>query len=110
MENKAMYLSTYEERENGSMYEEAYDGHNLSKLNLCDEGSSKRRRKQDQCCSHLNSLSAIKYAIISLYILVLLTIFGLCLAVLTLAYSQLWRLAYISYGFKDIHISLLAGS
>ncbi|KAK2855997.1 hypothetical protein Q5P01_004732 [Channa striata] len=81
MENKAMYLSTYEERENGSMYEEAYDGHNLSKLNLCDEGSGKRRRKQDQCCSHLNSLSAIKYAIISLYILVILTIFGLCLAV-----------------------------
>lgn len=38
MENKAMYLSTYEERENGSMYEEAYDGRNLSKLNLCDEG------------------------------------------------------------------------
>lgn len=38
MENKAMYLSTYEERENGSVYEEAYDGHNLSKLSLCDEG------------------------------------------------------------------------
>uniref|UniRef100_A0A665UR55 Scavenger receptor class A member 5 n=1 Tax=Echeneis naucrates TaxID=173247 RepID=A0A665UR55_ECHNA len=81
MENKAMYLSTYEERDSGSMYEEAYDGRNLSKLNLCDEGSGKRRRKQDQCCSHLNSLSAIKYAIVSLYILVLLTIFGLCLAV-----------------------------
>nr|QZR93778.1 scavenger receptor class A member 5 [Paralichthys olivaceus] len=81
MENKAMYLSTYEERENGSMYEEAYDGHNLSKLNLCDEGSGKRRRKQDQCCGHLNSLSAIKYSIVSLYILVLLTIFGLCLTV-----------------------------
>lgn len=43
-------------------------------------GSAKRRRKQDQCCGHLNSLSAIKYAIVSLYILVLLTIFGLCLA------------------------------
>ncbi|KAM7395063.1 hypothetical protein PAMA_006694 [Pampus argenteus] len=81
MENKGMYLSTYEERESGSMYEEAYDGSNLSKLNLCDEGSRKRRRKQDQCCGHLNSLSAIKYAIVSLYILVLLTIFGLCLAV-----------------------------
>lgn len=40
MENKAMYLSTYEERESGSMYEEAYDGHNLSKLNLCDEGKA----------------------------------------------------------------------
>lgn len=38
MENKAMYLSTNEERENVSIYEEAYDGHNLSKLNLCDEG------------------------------------------------------------------------
>lgn len=81
MENKAMYLSTYEERENGSMYEDPYEGRNLSKLNLCDEGSAKRRRKQDQCCGHLNSLSAIKYAIVSLYILVLLTIFGLCLAV-----------------------------
>uniref|UniRef100_A0A8C6WXB4 Scavenger receptor class A, member 5 (putative) n=1 Tax=Neogobius melanostomus TaxID=47308 RepID=A0A8C6WXB4_9GOBI len=81
MENKAMYLSTYEERESGSMYEEAYDGHNLSKLNLCDEGTGKRRRKQDQCCGHPNSLAAIKYAIVSLYILVLLTILGLCLAV-----------------------------
>ncbi|XP_020773877.1 scavenger receptor class A member 5 [Boleophthalmus pectinirostris] len=81
MENKAMYLSTYEERENGSMYEEAYDGHNLSKLNLCDEGAGTRRRKQDQCCGHPNSLAAIKYAIVSLYILVLLTILGLCLAV-----------------------------
>ncbi|XP_028296148.1 scavenger receptor class A member 5-like [Gouania willdenowi] len=81
MENKAMYLSTHDERESVSMYEDAYDGHNLSKLNLCDEVSSKRRRKQDHCCGHLNSLSAIKYAIVSLYILVLLTIFGLCLAV-----------------------------
>lgn len=76
-----MYLSTYEERETGSMYEEAYDGHKLSKLNLCDEGAGKRRRKQDQCCGHRNSLAAIKYAIVSLYILVLLTILGLCLAV-----------------------------
>ncbi|XP_046877645.1 scavenger receptor class A member 5 [Hypomesus transpacificus] len=81
MENKAMYLSTYEERENGSLFEENYDGRNLSKLNLCDEGSVRRTRKQDQCCSHLNSLAAIKYAIVSLYILVLLSIFGLCLAV-----------------------------
>ncbi|KAJ3606462.1 hypothetical protein NHX12_025983, partial [Muraenolepis orangiensis] len=77
MENKAMDLSTYEERENGSIYEENYEGRNLSKLHLW---SGKRRRKQDQCCGHLNSLSAIKYAIVSLYVLVLLTIFGLCLA------------------------------
>ncbi|CAL8314543.1 unnamed protein product [Lota lota] len=82
MENKAMYLSTYEERESGSIYEDSFEGQNLSKLHLCDdEGSAKRRRKQEQCCAHLNSLSTIKYAIVSLYILVLLTIFGLCLAV-----------------------------
>ncbi|KAM9421804.1 scavenger receptor class A member 5-like isoform 2-T3 [Salvelinus alpinus] len=81
MENKAMYLSTYEERENGSFYEEGYDGRNLSKLNLCEDAVSAKRRKPDNCCSHLNSLSAIKYAIVSLYILVLLSIFGLCLAV-----------------------------
>ncbi|XP_030638587.1 scavenger receptor class A member 5 [Chanos chanos] len=82
MENKAMYLTTYEEQENGSFYEEGYDGRNLSKLNLCEDVSStKRRRKTDGCCGHLNSLSAIKYAIVSLYILVLLSIFGLCIAV-----------------------------
>ncbi|XP_066533896.1 scavenger receptor class A member 5 [Hoplias malabaricus] len=82
MENKAMYLSTYEERDNGSFYEEGYDGRNLSKLNLCEEvGSGSRRRKADNCCGHLDSLSAIKYAIVSLYILVLLSIFGLCIAV-----------------------------
>ncbi|XP_037393623.1 scavenger receptor class A member 5 isoform X1 [Pygocentrus nattereri] len=82
MENKAMYLSTYEERDNGSFYEEGYDGRNLSKLNLCEDvGSGNRRRKTDNCCGHLDSLSAIKYAIVSLYILVLLSIFGLCIAV-----------------------------
>ncbi|KAL7872417.1 hypothetical protein SRHO_G00074000 [Serrasalmus rhombeus] len=81
MENKAMYLSTYEERDNGSFYEEGYDGRNLSKLNLCEDvGSGNRRRKTDNCCGHLDSQSAIKYAIVSLYILVLLSIFGLCIA------------------------------
>ncbi|XP_062406969.1 scavenger receptor class A member 5 [Sardina pilchardus] len=81
MENKAMYLSTYQDRDNGSFYEEAYDGRNLSKLNLCEESCSTKRRKGDSCCGHLNSLSAIKYAIVSLYILVLLSILGLCIAV-----------------------------
>ncbi|XP_041951914.1 scavenger receptor class A member 5 [Alosa sapidissima] len=81
MENKAMYLSTYQDRDNGSFYEEAYDGRNLSKLNLCEESCSSKRRKGDSCCGHLNSLSAIKYAIVSLYILVLLSILGLCIAV-----------------------------
>ncbi|KAM8846752.1 scavenger receptor class A member 5 isoform 1-T2 [Synchiropus picturatus] len=81
MEDKAMYLSTYEERESGSLYEDAYEGHNLSKLNLCDQGGGTRRRKQEQLCAQLNSLAAIKYAVVSLYVLVLLTVLGLCLAV-----------------------------
>ena len=37
MENKAMYLSTYEERESGSTYEDSYEGQSLSKLQLCDD-------------------------------------------------------------------------
>ncbi|XP_026885607.2 scavenger receptor class A member 5 [Electrophorus electricus] len=82
MENKAMYLSTYEERDNSSFYEESYEGRNLSKLNLCEEvGSGNRRRKTESCCGQLESLSSIKYAIVSLYILVLLNIFGLCITV-----------------------------
>ncbi|XP_063078824.1 scavenger receptor class A member 5 [Engraulis encrasicolus] len=81
MENKAMYLSTYQDRDSGPFYEEAYDGRNLSKLNLCEESCTSKRRKGDSCCGHLNSLSAIKYAIVSLYILVLLSILGLCIAV-----------------------------
>ncbi|XP_062857891.1 scavenger receptor class A member 5 [Trichomycterus rosablanca] len=81
MENKAMYLSTYEERDNSSFYEESYDGRNLSKLNLCEDMSSGKRRRKTDCCGHLDSLSSIKYAIVSLYILVLLSILGLCIAV-----------------------------
>ncbi|CAL8316750.1 unnamed protein product [Boreogadus saida] len=58
-------------------------------------GSARRRRKQEQCCGHLNSLSAIKYAIVSLYILVLLTIFGLCLAVVGLRVGRSAKLANV---------------
>ncbi|XP_051951987.1 scavenger receptor class A member 5 isoform X2 [Xyrauchen texanus] len=83
MEHKAMYqTTTNEDRDNNSFYEEGYDGMNLSKLNLCEEvGSVKHRRKPDNCCGQLDSFTAIKYAIVSLYILLLLTVFGLCIAV-----------------------------
>uniref|UniRef100_A0A8C4RTA0 Scavenger receptor class A member 5 n=1 Tax=Erpetoichthys calabaricus TaxID=27687 RepID=A0A8C4RTA0_ERPCA len=75
MENKALCLHSYSEQENGSIYEDGLEEmncRNLSKLNLCEESSSNRRRKEDNCCSHLNSISAIKYAIVK--ILVMLTI------------------------------------
>ncbi|KAI7800121.1 scavenger receptor class A member 5, partial [Triplophysa rosa] len=83
-ENKAMYLTTNTNEDNSSLFEEGYEGMNLSKLNLCDEvGSAQHtcRRKADSCCGQLGSFTAIKYAIVSLYILLLLTIFGLFIAV-----------------------------
>ncbi|XP_065113472.1 scavenger receptor class A member 5 isoform X1 [Paramisgurnus dabryanus] len=85
MENTAMYLTTNtneDNRDNSSLYEEGYDGMNLSKLNLCEEvGSAQHKRKADICCGQLDTFTAIKYAIVSLYILLLLTIFGLFIAV-----------------------------
>lgn len=44
MENKAMYLHTFGERENGSVFEEPFEGRNLSKLNLCEDGESMAHR------------------------------------------------------------------
>ncbi|NXV53050.1 SCAR5 protein, partial [Uria aalge] len=41
MESKAMYLHTFNERENGSIFEEPFEGRNLSKLNLCEDGDTK---------------------------------------------------------------------
>lgn len=76
-----MYLSSYEERDGASMYEEVCEAHSLSKLHLCDPGSSARSRKPPPRCPPLSSLAAIKAAIVCLYILVLLTILGLCLTV-----------------------------
>lgn len=37
-----MYLHTFSERENGSTFEEPFEGRNLSKLNLCEDGESRR--------------------------------------------------------------------
>lgn len=37
-----MYLHTFGERENGSVFEEPFEGRNLSKLNLCEDGESRR--------------------------------------------------------------------
>lgn len=67
-----MYLSTYEERENGSVYEDAYDGHNLSKLNLCDEGeqtAQEQREAQfsDLCLLHLNHVQFFELTVFFFY-------------------------------------------
>ncbi|XP_063156444.1 scavenger receptor class A member 5 [Candoia aspera] len=76
MENKAMYLHTLGERENGSILEEPFDGKNLSKLNLCDDGPGSRKKSSGPC-GHLGSLAALKYAVVGLYLLVFLIFVGL---------------------------------
>ncbi|XP_041109407.1 scavenger receptor class A member 5-like [Polyodon spathula] len=115
METKAMYLSSCEERENVSFNEEGFDGINsrsLSKLNLCDESPANRRRKTDNCCAHLNSLSSIKYAIVLLYVLVFLSIVGLFIAVSRSQRSteSLETLAenvtQLNGNFRDLQLSL----
>ncbi|KAK1170296.1 scavenger receptor class A member 5-like isoform X1 [Acipenser oxyrinchus oxyrinchus] len=115
METKAMYLSSYEERENVSFYEEGYDGINsrsLSKLNLCDESPANSRRKADNCCAHLNSLSSIKYAIVLLYVLVLLSIVGLFIAVSRSQRSTesletlVENVTQLNGSFRDLQLSL----
>ncbi|XP_004682589.1 PREDICTED: scavenger receptor class A member 5 [Condylura cristata] len=76
MDNKAMYLQAASERDTSSIFEEPFDGRSLSKLNLCDDGPCHRRRAGG-CCSQLGSLSALKHAVLGLYLLVFLILVGI---------------------------------
>ncbi|KAM4772513.1 scavenger receptor class A member 5 [Rhinophrynus dorsalis] len=75
MDNKAMYLHTFEEKENGSAFEDSYDGRNLSKMNLC-ESCPAGSRKPSRRCGQLGSIAALKYAVFGLYLLVFLILVG----------------------------------
>ncbi|NXX18102.1 SCAR5 protein, partial [Podargus strigoides] len=75
MENKAMYLHTLNGRENGSIFEEPFEGRTLSKLNLCED-APRRRMKAAGRCGWLGSLAALKYAVVGLYLLVFLILVG----------------------------------
>ncbi|XP_014403952.1 PREDICTED: scavenger receptor class A member 5 [Myotis brandtii] len=82
MENKAMYLTTVSDT--GSIFEEPFDGRSLSKLNLCEDGPCHKRRTGG-CCTQLGSLSALKHAVLGLYLLVFLILVGIfILAVVSL--------------------------
>ncbi|KAM4041861.1 scavenger receptor class A member 5 [Anomaloglossus baeobatrachus] len=74
MDNKAMYLHTFDEKENGSVLEETFDGKNLSKMNLCEE--SPANGWKPRCCGQLGSMAALKYAVVGLYLLVFLILVG----------------------------------
>uniref|UniRef100_H0VY91 Scavenger receptor class A member 5 n=1 Tax=Cavia porcellus TaxID=10141 RepID=H0VY91_CAVPO len=76
MENKAMYLHTVSDRDTSSVFEEPFDGRSLSKLNLCEDGPCHKRRVNG-CCTQLGSLSALKHAVLGLYLLVFLILVGI---------------------------------
>ncbi|NXH11162.1 SCAR5 protein, partial [Bucco capensis] len=76
MENKAMYLHTFNERENGSIFEEPFEGRNLSKLNLWEDGAGQRMKAAGRCAC-LGSLAALKSAVLGLYLLVFLILVGI---------------------------------
>lgn len=70
-----MYLHTFSERENGSVFEESFEGRNLSKLNLCEDSPGGRRRALGRC-GRLGSIAALRYAVVGLYLLVFLILVG----------------------------------
>ncbi|KFO52579.1 Scavenger receptor class A member 5, partial [Corvus brachyrhynchos] len=76
MENKAVYLRTFSERESGSVLEEPFEGRSLSKLNLCEDDPG-RRMKASGCCGRMGSVAALKYSVVGLYLLVLLILVGI---------------------------------
>ncbi|NWT99970.1 SCAR5 protein, partial [Urocynchramus pylzowi] len=76
MENKAVDLHTFSERENGSVLEEPFEGRSLSKLNLCEDDPGRRMRPSG-CRGRMGSLAALKYSVGGLYLLVLLILVGI---------------------------------
>ncbi|NXM86782.1 SCAR5 protein, partial [Oenanthe oenanthe] len=76
MENKAMYLHTFSERESGSVQDEPFEGRSLSKLNLCEDDPG-RRMKTSGCCGRLGSVAVLKYSVVGLYLLVFLILVGI---------------------------------
>lgn len=72
-----MYLhATVSDRDSSSIFEEPFDGRSLSKLNLCEDGPCHKGRAGG-CCTQLGSLSALKHAVLGLYLLVFLILVGI---------------------------------
>ncbi|XP_059583931.1 scavenger receptor class A member 5 isoform X1 [Alligator mississippiensis] len=114
MENKAMYLHTFGERENGSVFEEPFEGQNLSKLNLCEDAGAGGRMKAAQRCGRLGSLAALKYAVVGLYLLVFLILVGVFILAVSRPQSSpedlkalLGNVNRLNESFRDLQFKLL---
>ncbi|KFV75375.1 Scavenger receptor class A member 5 [Struthio camelus australis] len=113
MENKAMYLHTFNERENGSIFEEPFEGRNLSKLNLCEDGPG-RRMKAAGRCGRLGSLAALKYAVVGLYLLVFLILVGVFILAVSRPQTSpedlkvlMGNVNHLNESFRDMQLKLL---
>uniref|UniRef100_A0A8C3JA24 Scavenger receptor class A member 5 n=1 Tax=Calidris pygmaea TaxID=425635 RepID=A0A8C3JA24_9CHAR len=113
MENKAMYLHTFNERENGSIFEEPFEGRNLSKLNLCEDGPG-RRMKAAGRCGRLGSLAALKYAVVGLYLLVFLILVGVFILAVSRPQTSpedlkalMGNVNRLNESFRDMQLKLL---
>ncbi|KFU93031.1 Scavenger receptor class A member 5 [Chaetura pelagica] len=113
MENKGMYLHTFNERENGSIFEEPFEGRSLSKLNLCEDGPG-RRMKTAGRCGRLGSLAALKYAVVGLYLLVFLILVGVFILAVSRPQTSpedlkvlLGNVNHLNESFRDMQLRLL---
>ncbi|XP_010706437.1 scavenger receptor class A member 5 [Meleagris gallopavo] len=113
MENKAMYLHTFSERENGSIFEEPFEGRNLSKLNLCEDGAGHRMKAAGRC-GWLGSLAALKYAVLGLYLLVFLILVGVFILAVSRPQTSpedlkalMGNVNRLNESFRDMQLKLL---
>ncbi|XP_038607304.1 scavenger receptor class A member 5 isoform X1 [Tachyglossus aculeatus] len=113
MENKAMYLHTFGDRENGSIFEEPFEGRNLSKLNLCEDGPGHRRRPGGRC-GQMGSLAALKFAVVGLYLLVFLILVGVFILAVSRPQSSpddlktlTWNVNGLNESFRDLQLKML---
>ncbi|XP_043842304.1 scavenger receptor class A member 5 isoform X1 [Dromiciops gliroides] len=113
MENKGMYLHNFGDRENGSIFEETFEGRSLSKLNLCEDGPGSKRRTGN-CCAQLGSLSMLKYAVVGLYLLVFLILVGIFILAVSRTQSSpddlkafTWNVNRLNESFRDLQLRLL---
>ncbi|OXB60643.1 hypothetical protein ASZ78_001432 [Callipepla squamata] len=113
MENKAMYLHTFSERENGSIFEEPFEGRNLSKLNLCEDGAGHRMKAAGRC-GRLGSLAALKYAVLGLYLLVFLILVGVFILAVSRPQTSpedlkvlMGNVNRLNESFRDMQLKLL---
>ncbi|NXA16555.1 SCAR5 protein, partial [Sapayoa aenigma] len=113
MENKAVYLRTFGERENGSVLEEPFEGRSLSKLNLCEDDPGSRM-KAVGCCGRMGSVTSLKYSVLGLYLLVFLILIGIFILAVSRPQSSredlkvlLGNINRINETFRDLQLRLL---